>query len=271
MNKGDLSNLLRKLGLMRWTDDLRYHYFKFKNRKKNRAFLKKNPEAVLPPDYAIYEAFQLNYEEYLTKSKETAEWILGYYIKHKKSNPKTVLDWGCGPGRIIRHLPGILGKESKIYGTDYNIDSINWCKKNLQGVAFNHNTIEAALPYENDFFDFIFGISIFTHLSAEKHVEWTAELTRILKKGGRMFFTTHGRAFTGKLSKHEREQFNNGNLVVRGKVTEGHRTYSAYHPASYLNQLFTSNHLKVVEHTEQQSNNGKPQQDIWLLEKTDSV
>ncbi len=267
MNKGNLSIFLRKFGLMQLTDNIRFYYFKFKNRKKNNEFRIKNPDSVLPPDYYIYEAFQLNYEEYLTKSKNTAEWLLNYYRNHRNNNPVVVLDWGCGPGRIIRHLPAFLGKDSRIYGTDYNKKSIEWCKSHLKGIEFNHNSLVAKLPYEDVFFDFIFGISIFTHLSEEKHLEWTKELARILKKGGIMFFTTHGEAFQGKLSKKELEKFVEGKLVIRGHVKEGHRTFTAYHPAKYMYRLFTSNKLTVLEHIEQKSNNGRPQQDIWLLEK----
>jgi ubiquinone/menaquinone biosynthesis C-methylase UbiE len=267
MNKGDLSITLRKVGLMHLTDNLRYLFFKVKNNRKNKLFLKNNPNSKLPPDYYIYEAFQLNYEEYLTKSYETSEWIISYYEKHKGVKPETILDWGCGPGRIIRHLPDILGERAKIFGTDYNKRSIEWCKNNLKGIEFNHNNLEAVLPYESNLFDFIFGISIFTHLSKELHYKWIKELTRTTKKGGILFFTTHGNAFKQKLTDKELKKFIEGDIVIRGYVKEGHRTFTAYHPIKFMQNLFSSNGLKVIQHVEQESNNGKAQQDIWLLEK----
>jgi ubiquinone/menaquinone biosynthesis C-methylase UbiE len=267
MTKGDISILLRKLHLMQAVDKLRFYYFKIKHRKKNREFLQKHPEAALPPDYYIYEAFQLNYEEYLTKSKKTAQWILDFYIKHKKREPEKVLDWGCGPGRIIRHLPALLPASSKIYGTDYNAKSIEWCKNNLKGIDFNKNSIDAILPYNDNYFDYIFGISIFTHLSAQKHAEWIEELTRVLKPGGLMMLTTHGNDFRVKLSKKELAAFDAGNIVVRDKVKEGHRTYTAYHPAEYMEKLFTGQGLKILEHVSPETISGKPQQDVWILEK----
>ena len=267
MNKAYLSIILRKSHLMHFTDKLRYYYFKSKNWKKNREFIKKNSNSILPPDYYIYESFQLNYKEYFTKSKNSAEWVLNFYKKYKHDNPTTVLDWGCGPGRIIRHLPQMLNEDSKIYGTDYNKKSIDWCINNINGIQFNHNTLDALLPYEDNYFDFIFGISIFTHLSKEKHIEWTKELTRVLKKDGIMFFTTHGNAFKHKLTKRELNTFNKGELVLRGDVKEGHRTYTAYHPKKYLEQLFVSNNNIVLDHIEQESTNNKAQQDIWILKK----
>lgn len=38
MKKGNISIILRKLGLMTATDYVRYHYFKFKNKAKNKEF-----------------------------------------------------------------------------------------------------------------------------------------------------------------------------------------------------------------------------------------
>ena len=265
MNKGDVSGFLRAAGLMHLTDKLRYYFYLVKNRKKNINFKKKYPDVKLPPDYYIYESFQIDYEEYYLKSRETAAWILGFLKKYKPLEKLTVLDWGCGPGRIIRHLPGLLDDDSRIFGTDYNADSIAWCKTNLPGIDFNLNGLEAELPYDGNFFDFIYGISIFTHLSEKMHYEWIDELYRVLKPGGILFLTMHGEAFTPKLSKTELERYRSGNAVVRGNVKEGHRTFAAFHPPAFTDKLFSN--FEILEHIAQKPGNGKPQQDIWVIKK----
>ncbi|MDZ7626596.1 MAG: hypothetical protein U5J96_19370 [Ignavibacteriaceae bacterium] len=38
-------------------------------------FKEKNPDVILPPDYMIYESFQMNYENYYNDSVSTAEWL----------------------------------------------------------------------------------------------------------------------------------------------------------------------------------------------------
>ena len=266
MKKGTISNFLRALGLIYLTDWIRFYVQKFRNRKTNKAFRSKHPDVKLPPDYLMYESFQVNYNKYYTESIGTARWLASHFSKHKALKDLNILDWGCGPGRIIRHLPDIINEGCEFYGTDYNAESIKWCTENLPGISFNKNTLEADLPYPDNFFDIIYGISIFTHLSKQMHYEWYKELYRILKPAGIMFLTTQGANFKTKLTGQEIAQFEAGNLVVRGKVKEGHRTYSAFQPKAFIKQLFAP--AQVLEHIEQQPENGKwLPQDIWIIRK----
>ncbi len=266
MKRGQVSNFLRTFGLIYFTDWLRFYIEKYKNKKENKAFIEKYPDVILPPDYLMYESFQINYQKYYTNSFETAKWLVNHFKKHKKLENVKILDWGCGPGRIIRHLPSIVGNNSEYYGTDYNDKTINWCKNKLSGIKFNQNTLQATLPYADDYFDIIYGISIFTHLSEEMHFSWYNELVRILKPDGIMFLTTQGDNFKVKLTDNELKEYNDDLLVVRGKVKEGHRTYSAFHPKEFMLELFRD--IKILEHIERPYEKGKlPPQDIWIVKK----
>lgn len=214
----------------------------------------------------MYESFQLSYRKYYDDSRETAKWLKSYFEKYITLEKARILDWGCGPGRIIRHLPEIIGNDCAYYGTDYNEKSIRWCKEHLKNISFNLNTLEAKLPYQENFFDAIFGISIFTHLSEEMHYRWFDELYRILKPGGILFFTTQGNNHKVKLDKSELALFDAGKLVVRGKVKEGHRTFSAFQPPAFMHHLFDQ--MEVLEHVELEPGNGKiVPQDIWIVRK----
>jgi ubiquinone/menaquinone biosynthesis C-methylase UbiE len=266
MKKGQISIYLRRLGLIYFTDWVRYYTQRFLNRRINNSFKTKNPDVKLPPDYLIYESFQINYHKYYTGSIDTANWLADQFRKHTNLKDKRILDWGCGPGRIIRHLPTLIGNGCEYYGTDYNIESIDWCSKNLTGIHFNKNSLNAQLPYHDNFFDVIYGISVFTHLSEKSHYDWYNELYRVLKPEGIMFLTTQGDNFKIKLTNTELKKYNNNQLIVRGYAKEGHRTYSAFHPHAFMRKLF--NNSGILEHIVIEPQEGKwLPQDIWILKK----
>ena len=265
MKKSKITKILRQLRLVHLADLFRFQIMRIKNKLKNRKFKSKNPEVKLPPDYLIYESFKMDYEKYYESGIDNAKWIKQIVEKHIELEKVKILDWGCGPGRIIRHLPKVFGKDNKYYGTDYNSVSIDWCRKNLKNIEFNHNNLTPNLPYKDDFFDVIYGISIFTHLSKEMHFDWYKELLRILKPGGLLILTTHGDNFKIKLSDKEIKTYNIGELVVRGNVKEGHRIFAAFHPQTFLTHLFKND--EVLEHIVKPVENGWIPQDVWLIKK----
>jgi ubiquinone/menaquinone biosynthesis C-methylase UbiE len=266
INKRIISGVLRKLKLLYMFDYAFYFLEKRRNKSRNEDFKKQHPEVKLPPDYLMYESFQLDYFKYFEESKESAKWVADHFIGQDNLDNKTILDWGCGPGRVIRHLPNYFGKNCSFYGTDYNAESISWCKKNLPNIAFNKNELEAILPYQSNFFDFIYGISIFTHLSEQLHFDWAKELLRVLKPGGVLMLTTQGENFKIKLTQEESSIFEKGDLVVRGDVKEGHRTYSAFHPEKFMRELLKN--AKILTHEKRPIINGRAlPQDVWLISK----
>ena len=266
MDKGKVNHLLRKFRIMGTADRIRFYVQKFKNKKINQEFKVKNPNVALPPDYLIYESFQMNYQKYYTNSIETAEWLTNHFKKYVDLKNKKILDWGCGPGRVIRHLPKVIGNNGcEYFATDYNEKTIKWCSENLEGIHFNKNNLEAKLTYEDNFVDIIYGISIFTHLSEQLHYDWYNELYRILKPGGIMLLTTQGNGFKIKLTTDEIKKFENNELIVRGKTKEGHRTFAAFQPKGFMMNLFGN--AEILEHIEVEAKNGIPQQDTWIVKK----
>ena len=266
MNKGQISNALRRLGLLYSLDKVRYKLQQRSNKTANAKFKKENPAIALPPDYLMYESFQLDYDKYYSGGLDTAKWLIELLEEHTDLKEKNILDWGCGPARIVRHLPHLTNYRSTINATDYNVESIKWCKEHIEGVEFNLNGLDATLPYNDAAFDVIYGISIFTHLSEEMHTAWIKELTRILKDDGILLLTMQGENFRPKLSSAEKIKFDTGELILRGNVKEGHRTYSAFHPDKYLYELF--DHLTILEKLViDATNKNYTPQDTWILKK----
>ncbi len=267
MNTGKLTKPFRDLGLMHLLDQAKYGYQKWKNSGRNARFAKENPNVKLPPDYMLFEAFQLDYQKYYEGGEGTAKWLLGLFEEHTPMAGKTLLDWGCGPARVLRHFPKLLGNTSEIHGTDYNPKTIAWCRENIVGATFSVNQLNPPTAYPNEHFDLVYGISIFTHLSEANHTHWFNELMRISKKGCVLILTTHGNIFRDKLTDQERQDFDRGKLVERGKVVEGHRVFAAFHPPAYLRPLFESQ-AEILEHIEGSRKSWGLEQDVWIIRKT---
>jgi SAM-dependent methyltransferase len=109
------------------------------------------------------------------------------YFSLDIAEAKSVLDWGCGCGRLTRHLKKYT--ESKVDGVDIDSMNIEWCSENIPGAAFSHVDPWKPLPFEDDSFDFIIGHSVFTHLSEESSSFWLDQLHRVLKPGGALLVT----------------------------------------------------------------------------------
>ena len=171
MNKGQLLQPLRALGLMHFMDKLKFNYQRIRNKKKNDLFRKEHPLVSLPPDYMLFEAFKLDYDKYYRDGFDSAQWLIDTLSPYVKWNGINILDWGCGPARIVRHLPVLL-PDSNIYATDYNATTIEWCSKHIEGVEFSQNGLHPPTEYHDSFFTVIYGISIFTHLSEPNHSAW---------------------------------------------------------------------------------------------------
>lgn len=257
--------LIRKIGLIKLADKMRFYLRLILTYKERKAFIKENHEVKLPPPYFMYETFNLNYNSFYFKSIETAEWIKETVVKYIDLKDKVVLDWGCGPGRVTRHLPTVFGENNNFFGTDYNERYIDWCSKNLKSISFQKNSLTPPMNYEDSFFDLIISISIFTHLSLEKHYLWMDEILRILKPGGIAFITSQGEVFKYKLSKEEQTKFDKGELVIKAQTKEGHRTYSAFQPDSFIKSIIKEN--SILEHIKGGEYKGKLEQDVWIIQK----
>ena len=117
----------------------------------------------------------------------------------------SVLDFGSGVGRIIRHWNGV--QRPVLHGTDYNSELIEWCSANLKSSEFRVNTLSGELPYESETFDFVYSFSVFTHLREPLQFHWLDELKRVLKPGGYIYLTTHGEHYLTALNPVGQEQF----------------------------------------------------------------
>ncbi|MEW8017879.1 MAG: class I SAM-dependent methyltransferase [Candidatus Thiodiazotropha endolucinida] len=103
-----------------------------------------------------------------------------------------VFDFGCGCGRVIGYLSKLF-VDNHFYGSDIDLEAITWCQENLSDICeFTTNDALPPLHFDNSYFDFVYSISVFTHLPEDMQFRWLEELKRITKKGGYLLITTHG-------------------------------------------------------------------------------
>ena len=131
-------------------------------------------------------------ESYLESGRNTARALRELLAEHgeKFEGPKSLLEWGCSTGRVLRHFEG-EAEQGEVWGVDRDEDAIRWAKANLSPpFRFVTCTSYPHLPFEDAKFSFIYGISVLTHL--EHLVDtWLLELRRIMKGGGLAVFTVH--------------------------------------------------------------------------------
>lgn len=106
-------------------------------------------------------------------------------------NCDTVLDFGCGAGRTLRWLIQQF-PHVRFYGADVDPQAIAWTKHHLPGAEFGLNSPTPPIGYPDASFDFVYIISVFTHLAFELQKLWLTELHRIIRPEGIVLFTVHG-------------------------------------------------------------------------------
>ena len=102
-----------------------------------------------------------------------------------------ILDFGCGCGRLLRFLvPG--ADLAEIHGAEVNPDLAAWCRGNLPGIDVVATLPSPPLPFAGGAFDFIYSLSVLTHLAEDAIGAWLRELARVMRPGGLLVATTHG-------------------------------------------------------------------------------
>ncbi len=128
--------------------------------------------------------------------------------QHCEITPSSdILEIGCGCGRTAIALSEYL-EDGSFVGMDIEQTSLKACADNkklqregfkfdfldVQNDEFNpngkHKADEYRFPYDDNSFDNIFLVSVFTHMLTNDVIHYIDEISRLLKPGGCAFITT---------------------------------------------------------------------------------
>ena len=151
-----------------------------------------------------------------------------------------VLDFGCGCGRFLAGWV-MNGSKMRLHGCDYNPEFVDWCNGQIPGVNVRINRLGQALPFENDSFDFVYLLSVFTHLSVGEQARLVSEFQRVLRPGGYVYVTFHGdyfyRTMFPQIERGE-EIFRRDGFLIHNQNFEGENDCWTLHSPEHLSGLF---------------------------------
>ncbi|HZL36514.1 MAG TPA: class I SAM-dependent methyltransferase [Tepidisphaeraceae bacterium] len=107
------------------------------------------------------------------------------------ASPLKALDFGAGVGRQVRyfqkHHPDV-----SLFACDVEKSHMDWMAKAYPQVHSYQNSYLPPLKYEDRFFDLVYSVSIFSHISEEHAALWLQEFARVVRPGGIACLTVLG-------------------------------------------------------------------------------
>ncbi|WP_375414613.1 class I SAM-dependent methyltransferase [uncultured Bradyrhizobium sp.] len=129
---------------------------------------------------------------FLWQGVRDAMFLVDLFEKHAVDRPPraSVLDFGCGCGRVTR----LLGQSTayKTFGSETNPAHVAWCQEKISNVTTLTNGPEPPLCLPDRSIDFAFALSVFSHFPKERTLAWLHEMARVLANNGILIITTHG-------------------------------------------------------------------------------
>ncbi|MDJ1169466.1 class I SAM-dependent methyltransferase [Roseofilum sp. BLCC_M154] len=102
------------------------------------------------------------------------------------------LEFACGYGRLTRFWREKLDKD-KIWASDIYTNAVNFVSQEL-GVNGIYSVVDPSSYHCEEKFDCIVIYSLFSHLPADRFVQWLKRLYDLLLPGGLLLFSVHDQA-----------------------------------------------------------------------------
>ena len=208
-------------------------------------------------------------KDFIRIAAQTATLIMTCVGKYKPIfESGSVLDWGCGCGRVITQLMKFVSPE-RLHGCDIDSAAIEWDKENLSGPSFTRVDPYPPTNYPDCSFDVIYGVSVMTHLDENTQMLWLRELKRIARPGAILALSVIGEKLRAtRMPPSLANAFaEKGFAAFVPDYSTSHSEFShheyyqeAYHTLDYITTNW-GRYFDVVEYVETES------QDVVILRK----
>jgi len=151
---------------------------------------------------------------------------------------QSILDFGCGTGRLIVGWY-LDNPKRRLAGCDINSELLDWAMDSLpQSIDWRRSFLTPPLPYASKCFDFIYLVSVFTHLSLTSQYLWIEELKRIIRPSGCLLITLQGEVYVRLFLPQKVEEFSKKGYIETANTDEGSNSFSTYHSFEFVKELF---------------------------------
>jgi len=140
------------------------------------------------------------------------------------------LDFGSSSGRVVRVMKALY-PEVDWFACDPNESAIEWAHSNLPEINFTVSPLTPPLSYEDEFFDFVYAISVWTHFGGRAALSWLAEVRRVLRPGGVLVITAHGFQTLHKMARERLWDRSDIDRAASDLYARGHSFTETFGPA----------------------------------------
>lgn len=236
MDGGDIRRRLRSAVTRGRLGPLYFRFVEWRNsRDAPKAPATDEHGVALPPPFLLYQvSAHTDWRSFLGTGDRDCRLFDGAAAAAGLpfSAARRVLDFGCGCGRIARHVARIAGPE--LFGVDYNPRLVGWCRRNLIG-QYAVNRLAPPLDFPDGHFDVVYLFSVFTHLRRETLAQWLNEFARVLRPGGLALATFHDEDHASlSCVGVTREQLLRDGFLVYNDAGEGSNFMAAFQSRAFM-------------------------------------